>query len=433
VWFGVQHSGQLVYIRPVSAETANTTVSLPGWARPFAALRHRNYRLFFCGQLVSLTGTWMQSVAQGWLVYTLTNDEFMLGLIAFLGLFPVTVLTMPAGALADHWDKRRVLIVTQCISMTLALILAALAFSDTVQVWHVAVLSALLGLTNAFDIPTRQSFIVELVGRNDLTNAIAMNSTMFNTARIVGPSLGGVLIGAIGVGGCFLLNGLSYIAVIVSYNRMQLPARALPAKPPPVWQAMQAALRFVRGETVVRRILVLVALFSLFVFPFMTLLPVFARDYLKGDAKMFGFLGTAYGLGALIGALTLAWLGQHARQRQLFYAGLIGFCAATALFAASRLPAVSYSAIAVAGWCFIIALSTANSTIQLRAPDTLRGGVMGMYTLAFLGLAPVGSLILGALARWQGAAIAVQVGAGLCALGALAMLRRPRAQTATSS
>lgn len=400
------------------------------WRDAFAALRQRNYRLFFWGQLISLTGTWMQAVAQGWLVYNdLHGSPFTLGLIAFLGLLPVTLLTVPAGTLADRYDKRRILFWTQASSMVLALLLAGLAWSGLVAIWHVAGLSFLLGLANAFDIPTRQSFLVDLVGRDKLPNAIALNSTMFNIARILGPSLAGVLIGLLGVAGCFLLNGVSYVAVIAGYLVMRLPAHCPPATPTPVWQAMGAAANFVRRERVVRRILMLVGLFSLLVFPFATLLPVFARDYLHGNAQTYGLLGTAHGVGALIGALTLAFRGAHSNQRRLFYAGLLGFCGAIALFALSRQLWLSLSLITVAGWCFIVALATANTTVQQRMPDTLRGGVMGIYTLAFLGLAPIGSLLIGTLARWTSAPIAVVTGTVICALCAIGFSQTPTPET----
>ncbi len=411
----------------VVLESQTTTLSLPGWMRGFAALRHRNYRVFFFGQLISLTGTWMQAMAQGWLVYDLSNSTFTLGLISFLGFFPVTILSAPAGAMADHWDKRRVLVITQTVSMTLALILAGLAFWGVVTVWHVAALSVLLGITNAFDIPTRQSFIMELVGRDDLASAIALNSTMFNMARIAGPSLAAVLIGTIGVAGCFLINGLSYVAVIAGYAVMRLPKRSVPIASPTVWNAMRAPLRFARHEDVVRRILILVALSSLFVFPFMTLLPVFAREYLRGDARLYGLLGSVYGLGALIGSLSVAWLGQSRRQREMFFGGLFGFCAGSALFAWSRIPVLSFLSMIFSGWCFITVMATANSSVQLRTPDSMRGGVMGLFTMAFLGLAPVGSLLLGSLAHWISAPAAVQSGAALCAVCALVMFGRSRA------
>jgi MFS family permease len=400
------------------------------WREAFAALHHRNYRLFFWGQLISLTGTWMQAVAQGWLVYNdLKGSPFTLGLIAFLGLVPVTLLTVPAGTLADRYDKRRILFWTQASSMVLALLLAGLAWSGLIVVWHVAVLSFLLGLANAFDIPTRQSFIVDLVGRDKLPNAIALNSTMFNIARILGPSMAGVLIGVVGVAGCFLLNGLSYLAVIAGYLAMRLPNHTPPATPTPVWQAMQAAINFVRSERVVRRILLLVGLFSLLVFPFATLMPVFARDYLHGNARTYGFLGTANGVGALIGALTLAFLGEHSNQRRLFYVGLLGFCTTIALFAVSRQLWWSLSLITVAGWCFIVALATANTAVQQRVPDSLRGGVMGIYTLSFLGLAPIGSLLIGTLARWTSAPTAVLTGTLICTACAIRFAQQPTTET----
>jgi MFS family permease len=331
--------------------------------------------------------------------------------------------------LADRYDKRRILLWTQSASLVLALLLAWLAWTQTVTVPHVALLSLLLGVANAFDIPTRQSFIVDLVGRESLPNAIALNSTMFNIARVIGPSLAGLLIDAVGVAGCFLLNGLSFVAVLAGYAAMRLPTHQPPSAPPPVWQAMRNAIDFVRRETIVRRIMVLVGLFSLFVFPFATLLPVFARDYLRGDARTYGFLGTANGLGALAGALTLAFLGDHPNQRRLFYVGLLGFCGSIGLFAFSRQMACSLGLLVVAGWCFVVALATANTAVQQRVPDGLRGGVMGIYTLAFLGLAPIGSLLMGALARWTNAPTAVITGTTICAFAALVFRQSPTTES----
>jgi MFS family permease len=386
------------------------------WLRTFAAFRHRNYRLFFCGQLVSLVGTWMHMVAMGWLVYDITRSPLKLGFIGFVGALPMTLLSLPGGALADRVPKRRILLVTQLASMLVAFALAGIVWRGDVAVWQVAVLAVLLGIANAFDVPARQSFIVELVGKDDLMNAIALNSSMFNTARVVGPALAGLLIGYVGTAGCFLLNGISFLAVIVSYLLMRLPVTAKPHDGQSLWRATGEAVRFAFGERVIRAVIALVAMMSLFGWWASVLLPVFARDILHLEARGFGLLMAANGTGALLGALGLASLGNYPHRRRLFYGGLAGFCVMTTLFAAARQPWLAGAALMGAGFCMIIFLATANTAVQLRTPDELRGRVMGLYALSFLGLLPIGQMLAGTIAESVGAPVAVWLGIAVCGL-----------------
>ena len=404
------------------------------WKNTFAAFRHRNYRLFFGGQLVSLIGTWMQMVAEGWLVYQLSNSSFTLGFIRFLNTIPFTVLTLVGGAVADRMDKRRILLATQTVSMLLAFTLAGLVFSRTVKVWHVAVLAFFLGIANAFDVPARQSFVVDMVGKEDLMNAIALNSSMFNGARVFGPALAGLLIGVVGVAGCFTLNGLSFVAVIASYLAMRMP-RAEPRKGghASIREATVEALKFVAGNRILRTVLSLVGIVSLFGWPYSVLMPVFARDILHVGATGYGCLMAANGLGALLGALMLASLGGQVKRRKLVYTGVLGFSLMTFVFALSRNVWLSAGALACGGWFMIVFFATANTSVQLRSPDALRGRIMGIYALCFIGLSPVGSLLAGAVARATSAPFAISAGAVICAIAALVTMRIVPPQTASEA
>ena len=393
------------------------------WRNTFSALRHRNYQLFFWGQLVSLIGTWMQTVAQNWLVYELTKSALALGFINFLSAIPITFLTLPAGAIADRHSKRHILIGTQTASMLLAFVLAALVFFHAVQIWHIAVLSLLLGITNAFDIPTRQSFVVDMASKDDLMNAIALNSSMFNGARVFGPALAGVLIASIGTAGCFFLNGISFLAVIAAYIAMRLPAAA-PINPSrSIWHATGEALRYVANDRIICAVMALVSITSLFGWSYSVLMPIFAGDVLNIGAKGYGYLLAANGVGAFLGAIALASLGNHPHWRRLIFGGLSGFCATLAVFALSRNPWLSAAALAGVGGFMIIFFATANTSVQLRTPDELRGRVMGIYALAFLGLNPFGSMLAGSLAHATSVSIATVLGAVVCAVAALVVAR----------
>ena len=388
-----------------------------------AAFRHRNYRLFFAGQGVSLIGTWMQNVALGWLVYDLTRSAFLLGFVNFLSALPVTVLTLYAGVVADRHDKRAILILNQTAAMLLAFVLAALVYWRVVTVWQIALIGLLTGIANTFDMPTRQSFVVDMVGKENLLNAIALNSSMFHTARIIGPALAGVLIAHIGMDGCFFLNGLSFLAVIAGYAAMRMPAHVTAENHPSLRHATLEALRYVRDDRVLRTIVLMQAVVSVFGLPYAVLMPVFAREVLHTGASELGYLLAANGIGALLGALTLASLGEHVHQRRLFFGGLLGFCGLVIAFAWSTCFWLSAVLLLCAGYCMIIAFATANTTVQTRTPDHLRGRVMGIYVLAFLGLNPFGALLAGSVAHAINASIAVTIGEAICFIAILVAIR----------
>jgi MFS family permease len=388
------------------------------WRRTFAAFRHYNYRLFFFGQLVSVIGTWMQTVAIGWLVYQLSNSAFTLGAVRFLTAIPITFLTLVGGVTADRFAKRSIVVITESTAMLLAFVLATLVYLGVVKIWHIALLGLLEGITDAFDIPTRQSFVVEMVGKDDLMNAIALNSSLFNGARVFGPALAGVVIGVIGVTGCFFLNGVSYLAIVAAYLAMRLPVAPRRAERNPMWHETIEAVRYVRGHRTLRAVIGLVTFVSLFGWPYSVLLPVFARDVLHVGASGYGYLMAANGVGALVGALTLASLGDSPHKRKLFFGGLYGFCAMLLVFALAKVYWLSAVALAGSGFFMIIFFATANTSVQTRVPDELRGRVMGIYALAFLGLTPFGSLIAGAIAKTVSASFAVGLGAVVCAIAA---------------
>jgi MFS family permease len=391
------------------------------------ALRHRNFQLFFGGQLISLTGTWMQSVAQSWLVYRLTGSSLLLGSAGFVSQIPVFLVAPAGGMVADRFNRHRVVILTQIASMVLAFILAALTLTHKVHVWHIFVLAGLLGVVNAFDIPARQSFLVDMVGKEDLMNAIALNSSMFNGARIVGPAVAGILVASIGEGWCFFANAVSYIAVIIGLLFMKLQPR--PHRPPlgsPVEHVIEG-FRFVRRTEPIRAILLLLGLVSLVGMPYTVLMPVFADKVLHGGARALGILMGASGVGALLGALTLAARrGLDGLGRWVAFA-CAGFGISLLVFTFSRHFWLSAALLLPVGFCMMLEMSSSNTLVQAMVPDQLRGRVMAVYSMMFMGMAPFGALLGGALADRVGAPITVALGAIACLGGAaLFALRLPK-------
>ncbi|MFD2256386.1 MFS transporter [Luteolibacter algae] len=387
-----------------------------GLREAFSAFSHRNYRIFFGGQVISLIGTWLQTTAEGWLVYDLSGSSVALGLIRFANMLPFAVIALWGGMIADRYSKRKILILTQSASMLLALLLALLVYLEIIAVWHVAVIGCLLGVVNAFDVPARQAFVVELVGRKDLINGIALNSSMFNFARVAGPALAGVLIGVVGMAGCFLLNGISYIAVIFGYRMLQLPEFRKRTNHPPFAEAIREAFQYISRNGPLRAIMILISTFSTFGVSFVVLMPVFAKDVLNGNVGAFGTLMASNGAGALIGGLALASHGKRFERRTLIYTGLFGCCAFLVIFALSRILLLSALMLLFAGFFMIIFLATANTATQLRSPDELRGRIMGFYSLCFLGMSSVGALLTGLLAKIFGAPGTVCLGAVICAI-----------------
>jgi MFS family permease len=383
------------------------------------ALKHRNFQLFFSGQLISLIGTWMQSVAQAWLVYRMTGSSLLLGSVGFASQFPVFVVAPLGGIAADRMNRRRVVISTQIASMVLAGILAGLTLSGRVQVWHIFVLAVLLGVVNAFDIPGRQAFLVDMVGKEDLMNAIALNSSMFNGARIIGPAIAGILVAKIGEGWCFFANAVSYIAVIIGLVMMRVHARALStAAGSPLAHILQG-FRWVRDTGPIRALLLLLGLVSLVAMPYTVLMPVFADKVLRGGARGLGILMGATGVGALLGALTLASrTGVRGLGRWVAYS-CGGFGVSLILFALSRNFWLSVALLLPVGFCMMLQMSSSNTLIQAMVPDELRGRVMALYSMMFMGMAPFGALLGGAIADRLGAPVTVAAGAVASLGGAL--------------
>jgi len=380
----------------------------------FSALRHRNFRLFFFGQAVSLIGTWMHSLAQGWLVLKLTDSAFYLSLVQAMGSLPILFLSLISGVVADRVVKRNLLLVTQTLSMALALALALLVSFGTVHVWHVVAVATLLGVVNTFDIPGRQSFIVEMVGKEDLMNGIALNSAVFNGARVIGPAVAGILIGFAGLAACFYINAVSYIAIIACLAMMKLEAQPEKREARPLWKELREGLSYVRHAPALSSFIFMVAVTSLFSIPYIALMPIFARDILNVGAKGLGVLMGSAGIGALIGALTLATVGSVRRKGLVALVSAVASSSALLAFSFSRIPLLSNLLLVVIGWGMITQLATVNTLIQTDVPDELRGRVMSLYTLVFLGFIPVGNLIVGTIAHLIGTPYAVAVGASVC-------------------
>jgi MFS family permease len=394
--------------------------------KTFASFRHRNYRYFFAGQFISLVGTWMQNVAQGWLVYDISHSSVALGVVNFLTALPVTALSLFGGVVADRLNKRSILVTSQVVAMLLAFVLAGLVYFKLVTVWQIALLGLVYGITNAFEIPARQSFVIELVGKDSLQNAIALNSSMFHSARACGPALAGVLIGMVGVAGCFFINGISYMAAIAGYLAIRLPVAAARTESQPLGRATLEALHYVRSEPLLRTVLFMTALTSLLAMPYSVLMPVFARDILGSGASGLGYLLAFNGAGAFVGAIVIASAPLPEKPLRRYFGGVLGFCLLILVFAFSRWFWLSALALAGIGFCLLMAFATANAAIQTQSRDELRGRVMGMYATAFLGLTPFGGMLLGAMATWIGAPLAVAVGPTVCAVVALIMMTSRR-------
>ena len=391
----------------------------------FRALRHRNFSLFIAGQAISLTGTWMQRIAMSWLVYRLTGSVFLLGLVGFVGQLPTLLLAPFAGVVADRLNRHRIIVITQALAMLQALALAVLVLSGTIEVWHIMVLSVFLGIVNAQDMPARQSFLLEMVGnKDDLGNAIALNSSVVNAGRLLGPSIGGLIIAAAGEGMCFLFNAVSYGAVITALLLMRLPARQANPRAKRVLHELAEGFRYAFGFAPIKSILLLLGLVSLVGMPYTVLMPVFARDILRGGPHTLGFLMGSAGVGALGGALYLAsrksaiGLGSWvARASAIFGAGLI-------VFSFSRRLPLSYAAVCVAGFGMMVQMASSNTLLQTITDDNKRGRVMSFYTMAIMGIAPFGSLLAGSLAQWIGAPHTLLFGGISCCAGALLFARR---------
>jgi len=368
----------------------------------------------------------MQSVAQSWLVYRLTGSSLLLGSVGFASQFPVFLVAPLGGIVADRWNRQKVVIATQAASMVLAFVLSLLTLTGIVQVWHIFVLAALLGVVNAFDIPGRQAFLVDMVGKEDLMNAIALNSSMFNGARILGPAIAGVLVAKIGEGWCFFANGVSYIAVIVGLCLMRVRPSAPPSEASPLAH-LKEGFHFAYHTAPIRVILLLLGLVSLVAMPYTVLMPIFADKILHGGARALGILMGATGVGALFGALTLAAKTEVRGLGRWVALACAGFGISLILFAFSRNLWLSVCLLLPVGFSMMLQMSSSNTLIQAMVPDHLRGRVMAVYSMMFMGMAPFGAFFAGALADRVGAPVTLSLGA-IAAIGGAALfwLRLPK-------
>jgi len=387
------------------------------------ALRHRNFRFFLAGQFLSLIGTWVQSVALSWLVYRLTDSSVMLGLVGFASQIPY-LFSPVGGVLADRINRHRLIILAQCLYALQALLLGWLTLSGQVRVWHVFYLALALGIIGVFEMTARQSFFVEMVGKEDLMNAIALNSGVYNSGRILGPAVAGVLVAAIGEGWCFVVNGVSFVAVIGGLLMMRLSPPAPREKGTSPVAQFREGIEYVRHNEPLRALLIHLGIVSIMNYPFIVLMPVFAVRILHGGPKTLGILMSSFGVGALLGALYMASrTGLRGLSRTIVRA-TIAYSVALILFAFSRSVAMAYLFLVIAGFGMLLQVASTNTSVQSITPDALRGRVMGFYGMMFLGMLPLGSLLAGWLGDWIGAPYAVSFGAVVCILAALAFNRR---------
>ncbi len=377
------------------------------------SLRHRNFRLFLSGNLISLVGTWMQFVAESWLVYRLTGSSVLLGLAGFANQIPVFLLGSLGGIAADHYSRHRIVLITQASSMLLAFALATLTLTGLIQIWHVFVLAALLGVVNAFDIPARNVLVVDMVGKEDLMNAIALNSSMFNASRMVGPAIAGMLVARVGEGWCFFINGASYIAVLTGLLLMHFEPHIAP-RYTSAGKSIVEGFRYVWHHGVIRAVLTLVAALSLLGLPFSVLLPIFADRILHGGPGAMGLLSSASGAGALLGAILLALRRHTEGLGRLISACAAGFGACLLGFAYSRSLPLSVAFQFGIGFFVMLALGAASTVMQTITEDRFRGRVLAAWGMLFMGMAPVGSLTAGFAAKHFGAPLTVAIGGAAC-------------------
>jgi MFS family permease len=386
----------------------------------FRSLKYRNYRLFFGGQSVSLIGTWIQRIATPWLVYDLTGSVFLLGLVGFVGQIPTFLLSPIAGVLTDRWNRYNIMVTTQILSMVQAIILTWLVFSGKIQVWHIIILSGFLGCINAFDVPARQSFVIQMVEKKeDLSNAIALNSSMVNGARLLGPSVAGILIAATGEGICFMLNAISYLFVIWSLMLMKITPKDNKNGKKSVLKELKEGITYTFGFAPIRYIILLLALVSLVGMPYTVLMPIFAKEIIHGGAHTFGFLMGASGMGALTGAFYLASRRNDIGLEKIIplSAGVFGI--GLILFSFSHAFMLSLILMVFTGFGMMLQMASSNTMLQSIVDDSMRGRVMSFFTMAIMGTAPFGSLLAGGSAKLIGAPNTVLIGGIACIFGAL--------------
>ena len=411
-----------------SVQQETTSKSSPTWLVQFRivtrALRHRNFRLFLSGQFLSLIGTWVQTVAQSWLVYRLTSSSFMLGLVGFAGQIPYLVLSPIAGVVADRVDRRKLVTMMQILSTIQAVLLAVLTLTQTVKPWHIMTLALGLGIVGVFDMTGRQSFLVEMVGKEDLMNAIALNSSVYNSGRVLGPAIAGVLVAVIGEGWCFVVNAASFVAVIVALLMMRLPPAAIRPPAASAWLRFSEGWNYVWNHAPSRALLLLLGVSAITNYPFLVLMPIFADRVLHGGPKTLGLLMSATGIGAITGALYMAARTGVRGLSRTIAGSTIMYSVALILFSYSRNIHFSMLTLAVAGAGMLLSIAGTNTTLQIIVPDALRGRVVGFYGMMFMGMAPIGSLLAGWLGGRIGAPYTVAIGAVICIIAALIFNRR---------
>jgi len=410
----------------MESEAPRETSRTFNWPESLRALRHRNYQLFFIGQLISLIGTWMDQVAESWLVYRLTGSALLLGTVAFAGQIPVFLLAPLGGTIADRHSRRNVLVITQSCQMVIALALAALTLTHVITVWEIMLLATFGGVVNAFDIPARQAFVVDMVSRQDLVNAIALNSSMFNGARVIGPAAAGIVVAAIGEGWCFFANGISFIAVIVCLLIMTIDRPRASIQGSPLQNVMEG-FKFVGGTGPIRALMLLLGLVSFTAMPYAVLMPLFADKLLHGGPKALGILMGCSGAGALCGAVTLAMRKSIKGLGRWVAVACSSFGVALILFSFSRTLWLSAVLLVPVGFFVMIQMASSNTLIQSMVPDHLRGRVMAVYSMMFMGMAPFGALSAGSIAHNIGAPWTVAIGGIISVIGGIFFgLRWPR-------
>lgn len=398
-------------------------------SQTFSALRHRNFQLYFAGQLISNIGTWMQIIAQAWVVYQLGHSELTLGLVAFASAIPVLAISPWGGVIVDRVSRRSLLMMTQAGSMLLAFVLALLTFTGAVREWHVIVLAALLGVVNAFDAPARQAFVPEMVGKEDLPNAIALNSIMFNIARVIGPALAGLLLAVIGAAWCFTLNGVSFLAVLIGLGVMSLPSHQAAPNLSSPWKQLVGGVKYTASNREMSALILLSLVFSVFGISYSTLLPAFVEKVLHQGAVAYGWVNAASGLGAVVGAFLLAHRVSNGRRGQWLVLTNIAFPLILIAFAFTSIYPLSLILAFGLGIGFMVQFTTINTLLQTRVEDEYRGRVLGLYTLTFFGFAPFGNLLIGFLGEKLSLGIAMSLFA-VCSLvlSRLVLLKTPELQ-----
>lgn len=395
---------------------------LQGLKSIYRALHNRNYRLYFGGQSISMVGTWLQIIAVNWLTFRLTHSVFLLGVVGFTGRIPTFLLAPFAGVLIDRWDRHRILVVTQILSMVQALLLAMLVLTDTIKIWEIISLSLLLGFINTLDQPTRQSFVIDMVeSKEDLGNAIALNASMMTVARFVGPAIAGMIIAALGEGICILLNGLSFVAVIASLLAMKITSKKKEKRSGTALQILKEGFAYAFGFPPIRSLLLLLALVSLMAMPYMVLMPAIAKDILHGGAHTFGFLVTASGCGALAGAMYLASRKSVIGLGRVIIIGSALFGSGLIIFSLSRIFWLSFLLMIVVGFGMLLSATPCNTIIQTIVDEDKRGRVMSFYTMAYFGTMPIGSLLAGSLAHMIGTPATIMIGGVSCILGSITL------------